>query len=292
MRHTKILKMPELSVIIPTHKRAEILEQCLHHLESQTIADKIEAIVIHDGQDDKTDALMAKSTWQIPVHYESIPKSQQGVARNRGVQNAQSSTCLFIGDDIFLEPEVCAHHESIHRNIGTPIAVLGGTYWDPHLEITEVMEWLMRSGWQFGYPKIESYAGDFLPKHIQHLFCYTSHLSVSTEVAKRTPFREDVSLYGWEDIEWGMRLRESGVQVYYEPQAKAFHHHIITMEDSLKRMETIGESAVVLSRVVPEFDRIPRGWKRIAYEIFAKFPTMAGKHRAAFLKGINKGVSS
>ncbi|MDP7069423.1 MAG: hypothetical protein QF815_02750, partial [Candidatus Peribacteraceae bacterium] len=88
--------------------------------------------------------------------------------------------------------------------------------------------------------------------------------------------------------EWGMRLRGAGVRVYYEPNAKAFHHHVMTMEDSLRRMEAIGESAVFIKKIAPDFDRLPHGWKRIAYEVFAKFPTMAGKHRAAFLKGIAK----
>ncbi len=283
--------MRALSVIIPTHKRADILKKCLQHLENQTIADQIEAIVIHDGQDDKTDELFAKSTWQIPVYYESIPKSQQGVARNIGVQKAQSSTCLFIGDDIFLKPDACALHESIHRNLRTPCAVLGNTAWDPEIDITPVMIWLMESGWQFGYPKIHQYAGDFLPKEIQHLFAYTSHISVSKEAAERTPFLEEVSLYGWEDIEWGMRLRENGVRLYYEPEAVAYHHHVITMEDSLRRIETIGESAVHIKKIAPDFDRLPHGFKKLAYIVLSQMPTMSGKHRKAFLKGIAKAQS-
>src|SRR3989344_2606492 len=157
--------MPALSVIIPTHERSEILAQCLRCLEEQTIAHDIEAVVIHDGEDAKTDALFAKSSWQIPVTYEAIPKSQQGVARNRGVAKARSSTCLFIGDDIYLRPETCAVHASIHRNIGTPVAVLGATVWDPTMKITPLMEWLMQSGLQFGYPKIEKHAGNYLPDY-------------------------------------------------------------------------------------------------------------------------------
>ncbi len=286
--------MPALSVIIPTHERSEILAECLKHLEEQTIADDIEAIVIHDGQDDeKTRKIIEAKRYKLKdISYSAIPKSQQGVARNRGVANARSSTCLFIGDDIFLRPETCAVHASIHRNIGTPIAVLGATVWDPTMKITPVMEWLIQSGWQFGYPKIEQYAGNYLPENIQHLFTYTSNISVPTEVAKRTPFREDTKLYGWEDVEWGMRLRASGVRVFFEPEAKAWHHHVITLEESLRRMEAIGESVVRMNEAVPGFDRLPRGWKRIAYEILAKFPTMAGKHRMAFLQGIRKAQRS
>ena len=280
--------MPALSVIIPTHERSEILAECLKCLEGQTIAHDIEVVVINDAKDDKFDALAAKSDWHIPVQFKTIAPCQQGVARNHGVAMARSSTVLFIGDDIFLRPDACAVHASIHKNIGTPVAVLGATVWDPTMEITPVMEWLMQSGWQFGYPKIEKHAGNYLPENVQHLFTYTSNLSIPTEVAKRIPFREDMKLYGWEDIEWGMRLRAAGVRVFFEPEAKAWHHHVIALEESLRRMEMIGESVVHMSASVPGFDRLPRGWKRIAYKIFAKFPTMAGRHRAAFLKGIRQ----
>ena len=259
----------------------------MEHFEKQTIAQSLEVIVIHDGQDDKTDELMAKSTWQIPVYYESIPKSQQGVARNVGVQKAQASTCLFIGDDIFLAPDACEKHMHIHAHENL-VAVLGKTMWDPTIKITPVMEWLDTSGWQFGYAFIKKYSSDIVPKKIQHRFTYTSHISVPTSVAKQTPFREDMSLYGWEDIEWGMRLRDSDVRLYYEPKAVGYHHHHITLHDSLKRMETLGESAVIFEKKVPDFDRVPKGLKYLKYKMSALLPTMAGKHRSAFLRGIRK----
>ncbi len=288
---------PQLSIIIPTHKRSEILKECLRCLEEQTIASDIEVIVIHDGEDDKEtrSVVEAKSYKLKAISYSAIPKSQQGAARNAGVQKARSSIVLFIGDDIFLRNDACKYHLNIHKNSPTPytqhpnpIAVLGSTVWDPNIKITPVMEWLTQNGWQFGFPKIEKYAGDFLPNKLQHLFTYTSHISLQTAIAKRIPFRHDTTLYGWEDIEWGMRLRDAGVRVYYEPQALAWHHHVISMEDSLLRMETLGRSASLLHQNVPEFDRVPCGWKRLAYEIFAKLPTMAGQHRAAFLKGIRR----
>lgn len=280
--------MPTLSVIIPTHRRSEVLGVCLTHLEKQTIANNLEVIVIDDAADDASAALCKNAARTLSVRYERVTPCQQGVARNRGIAYANAPVCLFIGDDILLHEECCSLHEQIHRHLSRPAAVLGSTGWDPETGITPVMEWLMRSGWQFGYPKIERYAGDFLPKDIQHLFSYTSNLSAPTEIAKRIPFLENVSLYGWEDVEWGGRLRNAGIPLFYEPDARALHRHTITMEDSLKRMETLGESVVRVHEIVPEFDRLPHGWKKIAYEILSRFPTMSGRHRAAFLRGIKK----
>jgi glycosyltransferase involved in cell wall biosynthesis len=277
---------PRLSVIIPTYKRGPILRQCLDHLKAQTIAKDLEVIVVSDGHDAETAAVVKT---HAHVLFVQIPKTQQGVARNRGLEHATAPLTLFIGDDIFLAKDACAKHVAAHDAIGKDTAVLGFTTWDPALEITSAMRWLEATGWQFGYPFLEPYRGKAIPSEMQHRFTYTSHVSLPTVVAKRTPFREDVTLYGWEDIEWGLRLRDSGVALFYEPAAVAHHHHHLTLEQSLKRMEELGESAVFLTRIAPELDRLPRGWKRTAYHVLAWLPTLKGRHAEAFLKGIAKG---
>ena len=277
--------MPSLSIIIPTHKRSKILSRCLKHIEKQTIADDLEVIVVSDGHDDKTAALFEKSTWQVPVKFLEIPKSQQGTARNRGVQEATSPLCLFIGDDAFLEPNACEAHVQAHKQ---QQAVLGFTTWDPATDITPVMKWLEKSGWQFNYPKIVGYSHTTIPQSIQHRFAYTIHISLPTAVARKFHFREDITMYGWEDIEWGMRLRDAGIKLFYEPRARALHHHHVDYTTSLKRMETLGESAVHIKKLAPEFDRLPSGWKLLGYRTAALLPTMAGRHRKAFLKGIQR----
>ncbi len=280
--------VPKLSVIIPTHKRAAILRECLRHLENQTIADQIEVIVVSDGPDEETRNIFQNAHFKIPVSFFEIPKSQQGAARNEGVKHARGEYVMFIGDDIFLENDACEKHlksyESDQRSaVSGQLAVLGFTTWDPAVGITDVMKWLETSGWQFGYPMISAYAHAFVPEDLQHKFTYTSHISLPLTAAQKHPFRTDVHLYGWEDIEWGMRLKDSGVRLFYEPDAASLHHHRITMEESLKRMEILGRSAKEIKEKIPDFDLMPRGWKLFAYKILSMFPTMAGKHRKAFL---------
>ncbi len=225
------------------------------------------------------------------IRFFEIPKSQQGVARNRGVEKASADRILFIGDDILLAPDACEKHVQATKSYqlkakNSACAVLGHTTWDPATGITDVMRWLEVSGWQFGYPMIAQYAHKAIPSDIQHRFTYTSHISLPTEIAKKFPFREDVSLYGWEDILWGTELRDAGVVLMYEPDAKALHHHHIELEDSLKRMKTIGKSLKKMEEIDPTFDRIPRGWKLWAHQLLALMPTMRGKHEQAFLAGL------
>lgn len=279
---------PALSVIIPTHKRPAILRQCLEHLERQTIADRIEVIVVSDGHDEATakQFIDPKSYQLSAVRFFTVEKSQQGVARNRGVEAATGEIVLFIGDDVFLAPDACERHVKTHKKLS---AVLGFTTWDTALEITPVMRWLERTGWQFGYPMLKPYAHDFVPAELQHRFSYTSHISLPTAIARAHPFREDVTLYGWEDILWGQELRDAGVRLFYEPDARAAHHHPVTLHDSLARMETLGKSLLHFEKIAPGLDRKPRGLKLLAYRVVALLPTMRGRHYRAFLNGLAAG---
>ncbi|MFH0851500.1 MAG: glycosyltransferase [Candidatus Peregrinibacteria bacterium] len=301
--------MPSLSVVIPTFRRPNILKLCLQCLERQTIADELEVIVVSDGPDPATAAFFKNPTPYAlrPITYFEIPKSQQGVARNAGMRHAHAPFVLFIGDDILLERNACEKHLAAHAFLmkeqsplspfggkgagdGRLAAVLGFVTWDPVVEINPVMRWLERSGWQFGYPKIAKYAYAFLPAKIQEQFTYSSHISVPTEVARQFRFREDMTLYGWEDIEWGRRMKQAGIRLFYEPDAKALHHHHITMEQSLTRMETLGQSLALLAEKVPYFRKQVSVLRRLSLHTRSLLPTMNGMHLRALLRGIRKVI--
>jgi glycosyltransferase involved in cell wall biosynthesis len=285
-----------LSVIIPTHRRCDILRQTLECLRKQTFKD-FEAVVVSDGPDEKAAEMIQNLSWPFELQYFAIPKSQQGVARNRAVEKARGRYCLLIGDDIFLAEDACEVHLRAHEKATTyhlpptTYAVLGFTTWDPALKITPAMRWMERSGVQFGYPRIQQYARDFIPRPVQHWFTYTSHLSLPTYLLRHHPFREDVALYGWEDIEWGKRLAEAGVPLFYDPDARAYHHHVFTDEEVWERSRQLGFSAGEMERLVPSLRLCPRGWKRAAYAAYASLPTRRGKHCRMFLQGLRFSLS-
>lgn len=283
-----------------------------------------EVIIISDGPDEQTAEMLLNLTWPFEIQYFAVPKSQQGFCRNRGFEKARGETILFIGDDIFLAPDACERHLRAHersakimtvernaemrefenakihegkesisafphfRISALGIAVLGFTTWDPSLTITPLMKWMEQSGVQFGYPKIEKYRHQFLPPEIQRFFAYTSHISLSARTFHKFRFREDVSLYGWEDIEWGSRLAAAGIPLFYEPDAKAYHHHAFTDAEVWARSELLGRSAVHLERLVPGINILPQGWKKMAHWLESWLPIYRGKHWRAFLRGVRK----
>ncbi len=277
---------PALSVVIPTHRRPAILSACLEHLERQTIAADIDVIVVSDGHDPATVEAVKGREWKLPVRFFEIPKSQQGAARNRGTTEAAADLVLFLGDDILLAPGACEAHLAAHA-AHAKIAVLGRIDWDGAVGVTPVMRWLEKTGWQFAFDALEPYAQQRVPEDVQHRYTYASNLSLPTDIARAVPFPEGLTEYGWEDIVFGNELKKRGVGLFYAPSANAAHYHRITLEDSLKRMRAIGRTAAIMAARDPSFDRIPKGWKLLAYRVLALFPTMRGKHAKALLEGMS-----
>jgi len=144
---------------------------------------------------------------------------------------------------------------------------------------------------QFGYPLVAPFTHTFLPETEQHFFTYASNLSLPTKILWQHPFREDALLYGWEDVEWGRRLAQSGVRLFYEPDARGYHHHPFTDAEVWERSRTLGQSAAHLERALAaegdvDLRIVPHGIKKFLYTILSFLPTYRGKHWRAFLRGV------
>ena len=253
----------KLSVIIPTHNRADILKICLEKLAMQQGVD-FEVIVVDDGSTDHTESQVSSlkshvSTWS-DIRYIKQKASHQGTARNRGVEVASGEIIVFIGDDIFVEPEfLMKHHDRHVEHSDENVVVLGFTTWDPNIKINGYMRFLESSGWQFGYKFLHP---GMIGKAEPFKFFYTSNISIKKSFFEKERFNEDFVFYGWEDIELGYRLwKKHDMQVYYEPQAIAYHHHEIHPSDLSKKMRDVGKSAVHFQRLQPDIQIIPRGLK-------------------------------
>lgn len=100
--------MPEISVIIPTYKRPDLLKICLLHLNNQSIDKaRFEVIVVSDGSDEITKEAVSqfKENYELNVHYLSTPsKKGPAAARNLGWRSASSDFIAFTDDDCQPKP--------------------------------------------------------------------------------------------------------------------------------------------------------------------------------------------
>lgn len=192
-----------ISVIIATKDRAGYLEAALRSIRAQIGAPAFEVVVVDNGSTDETRAVVerarAESTFELQYVFEERPN--RGAARNRGIALARGEICVFVDDDVFVPAGFLAAHDRAHAG-SLPFAVSG-----PIINVP-------------GY--------DDRPKpsfaHFSRAFFCTCNVSVArTALDAVHGFDEQFHLYGWEDTEIGVRLREAGLQPKFAWDAYIYH---------------------------------------------------------------------
>jgi cellulose synthase/poly-beta-1,6-N-acetylglucosamine synthase-like glycosyltransferase len=111
-----------VSVILPTHNRARLLQRAVASIEAQTFRD-FELIVIDDGSGDRTAETLASLAGTV----NRISQSHRGVsaARNAGLAHATGELIAFLDDDDRWLPDHLSVVVTLLR--GHPDAVLAST---------------------------------------------------------------------------------------------------------------------------------------------------------------------
>jgi glycosyltransferase involved in cell wall biosynthesis len=94
--------MINISVVIPTFRRPDLLRRCLHSLQEQNFAEKNhEVIIASDGPDEETKKTVAEfSVTDKRFVYLQMPKKKgPATARNFGWQHAKGILIAFTDDD-------------------------------------------------------------------------------------------------------------------------------------------------------------------------------------------------
>jgi glycosyltransferase involved in cell wall biosynthesis len=223
---------PLISIVIPTHNRAELLDQTLRSFARQTLASSLfEIIVVDDGSLDSTRQVVEAWENHLPVRTRFQPKAGIAAAKNLGLSAADAPLLLFFDDDDLATPDLLkAHLKSHQRYPAETIAVLNYTTWQPGLKITPLMHFITHEGGLlFSYPQIRH--GQFL----DFTFFWGGRASCKKSMlTKYGVFNPDFR-FGNEDVELGYRLAPQGFQVVFNRKAVSFMNRPVTFDDFVER---------------------------------------------------------
>ncbi|MBW4575837.1 MAG: glycosyltransferase [Aphanothece sp. CMT-3BRIN-NPC111] len=205
------------SVVIPTYNRQPILEKCLRALERQKLSDGslvtgYEIVLVDDGSTDGTLEWLEAHSVEFP-HVRSLLQNHQGpaAARNLGVKEAKGDTIIFIDSDLV----VTEHFLQAHANaLVQGQQQLGGdrlfTYG------------LVINTCNFENPTSEPYKlTDFSAAYFA-----TGNVAIARKWLEAAGlFDTRFQLYGWEDLELGVRLKQLGLKLIKCPDAVGYHWH-------------------------------------------------------------------
>lgn len=233
-----------VSVVVPSHNRQQLLQRVLQALAVQSYpAERIEVIVVLDGCSDDS-ATMARS---LPLPYRlavlESPGTGAGAARNRGVDVASSELVVFLDDDIVPEPTLVAAHAAGH-NGRSRRALLG--YCPPVVPEAGLWEQSVRAWWEDHYRRQQQAA---------HQWTFTD-FAVGNASMARSLFLEtggfDESFRGRrEDWELGVRLLRNNAEFAFERAAIAQHHLDASFPTTLRLRRLEARADVQLARKHP-----------------------------------------
>jgi glycosyltransferase involved in cell wall biosynthesis len=231
--------MKTCDIIIPTYNgREKLSKYVLPALRAQEIPDgwNVRVVICDDGSDAPA---IARGTWSAPWRLPLVlrlPHRGRAATRNSGIDASNADIILFLGDDIVLRNGSLASHLKFHeRNADTTKGALGCIIWDPTISPTPFMEWMMHGGQQNDYDSIVG-ERECDPTH----YFYGSFVSVKRESVGNERFSEAFDAYGWEDLEFGERMRIKGMKLTVLHDALALHRHMYAASVILERQRLVG----------------------------------------------------
>jgi glycosyltransferase involved in cell wall biosynthesis len=222
----------QVTVVIPTHARAEILRLTLSAFCAQTDPNSLEQlIVVADGPDDATGAVVRSFMHSLPIVYVEQAKRGVSCARNLGISLAPSAIVVLLDDDVIPGAEFVAEHAKFHRErTDREAALLGYVTWHPDLDITPFMRWYGEYGGLFGYALLrDNHEAD--PR-----FLYSCNVSFKRQLlTEEGGFNEALTVL--EDHELGYRLRKRGMRLSFRRSAIGYHFQTFTFAQSCLRLK-------------------------------------------------------
>ncbi len=107
--------MPEVSVVIPTYNRKEMVQEAVESVLSQTYQD-FELIVVDDGSEDGTGEVLREKFGERIIY---LYQKNQGVsrARNRGIELSRGKYIAFLdSDDLWLKKKLERQVQFMQQN--------------------------------------------------------------------------------------------------------------------------------------------------------------------------------
>lgn len=215
------------SIVIPTYNRLPILQKALRALEIQTFDPQIvtgyETIVVDDGSTDGTIEWLNSNMAELP-HLNIYEQAHKGAsaARNLGVERAQGDTIIFIDSDIVVTP----------------------TFLQSHADALVREQQALGNDQVFTYGAVINTANFEEPTSEQYkIIDFSNAYFATTNVAIARHWLLEVGLfdlgfdlYGWEDLELGVRLKNCGIKMVKCPEAVGYHWHPAFSLDRIPRL--------------------------------------------------------
>ncbi|WP_306370011.1 glycosyltransferase [Nocardiopsis sp. CC223A] len=257
---------PEVTVVVPTRDRPELLRRTLRAISEQDYPGTITTIVVYDNDQPDPSLARAEGTRPIRVVTNTLTPGLAG-ARNTGVLAAHTDLVAFCDDDdTWLPGKLRAQVRVMLQEPGTDLVCCGITVVYDRVEAVRTLD---RTSVTFG---------DLLGSRLTELHPSTFLIRRRAMIDGCGTVSEEIPGSYAEDYELLLRLARRGpIRNIPETGVRVLWHRRSHFSG---RWQTISTALRWLLERYPEFRLVPRGHARVAGQIaFAE--AAAGRRRAA-----------
>ena len=235
----------QISVVIPTRNRREMLERCLAALAKQTLGlDRFEVIVVNDGGAPLERLL---SNWRNRLRLRILDQSHGGpaAARNAGAAVAHGSLLAFTDDDCEPHPDWLTACTIRLRE--TPEHAIGGHTQNALCDNPYSSASQLLVDYLYDYQRTIDDRPGARPK--MPAFVTSNNLAVSAALFSQLGgFDQSFRRAAAEDRDFCERWQERGYQLSHVPAAVVRHGHALTLVSFCRQHVNYGRGAHTLRR--------------------------------------------
>jgi glycosyltransferase involved in cell wall biosynthesis len=206
--------VPSASIVIPTWRRRALLRRLLFSIARQSIASRLEVVVVDSDSNDGTAGMVARFHRRVhPIVYLDV-RNAIATKRNAGAAAARADTLVFFDDDMRLGDATA---------IEAVLGQLAGAGAPVCFRVSYPPPWCRRSSYyrfkQRGHERLDAFDGEVPAwRFVTMAFAITRrHFDMAGG------FDESFRHYGGEDHAFEFALRDKGIVPVLSPTARIEH---------------------------------------------------------------------
>ncbi len=235
--------MRKYSIIIPVFNRPDEIKELLESLCGQAYKN-FEVVVVEDGSDLTCEAVCQSFAGRLDIHYFYKENSGQGFSRNYGFERASGDYFVQLDSDALIPPH---YFTSVENQLNTSwLDAYGGPdrAHDSFTPIQKAVNYAMTSVFTTGgiRGQKKNLGGQFHPRSFNFGF--------SRQVWEKVGGYK-ITRMG-EDIEFSIRMIESGFRVGLIPEAFIYHKRRTSFGQFYRQLFFFGRARINISRFFPK----------------------------------------
>lgn len=240
----------QLSILIVTKNRSALLTECLLSLVAQKQKPQ-EIVLVDNGSTDNTKEVVSAFQKRLPIRYFYTNVFGYPKIYNHGLKRCRGDWVIFFDDDCVASAGwLSAMWRSIQIHPGAVIQ--GKTKSIPMGNIYAEIMGDHYANWMRANLAAPGRLRTFDNKN----------LCIPRPAIRSRGLFDESLIGGSEDIELGLRYSRSGIPIYYQPKALAYHHERTTMFGFLQQHMRIARSEYLLGKHLSGTDKKPMIFQR------------------------------